>query len=102
MVLTTVKHPELWGVATLQGDQVVAFAEKPRVKEARSHLISAGIFLLTPEIFSFIGKEHPVSLEKEVLSKVISRHSLSGYVLQGKWYDISTPLIYAQVLKEWK
>ena len=102
LALTTTATPELWGVVKLQGDKIIEFVEKPAQNSARSHLISAGIFLFTPRIFSYIPKNKKVSLEKDVLPDLVKKHSLPGYVLQNQWYDISTPAVYEKVLKEWK
>lgn len=100
--LTTVSQPELWGVVKLAGDNIKEFTEKPLSSAAKSHLISAGIYLLNQDIFSFIPKRPKFSLERDVFPRVLKKAKLSGYVLSGDWYDISTPQIYEQVLREWK
>lgn len=100
--LTTTATPELWGVVKLQGDRIVEFIEKPSHDRARSHLISAGIYLFTPRIFSYIPKNKKIGLEKDVLPDLVKKHSLPGYVLQSPWYDISTPAEYEKVLLEWR
>ncbi|MEK9165693.1 MAG: sugar phosphate nucleotidyltransferase [Patescibacteria group bacterium] len=100
--LTTVNNPELWGVVNLKGHQIVNFIEKPVRQKAKSHLISTGIYLLTSKIFNYIPKDKKISLEKEILPQVLKKDKLNGYLLQGNWYDVSSPEIYEQALKEWQ
>ncbi len=100
--LTTVDNPELWGVVNLKGHQIVDFIEKPIRQKAKSHLISTGIYLLTYKIFDYIPKNKKISLEKDVLPQVLKKYKLNGYLLQGSWYDVSSPEIYEQALKDWK
>jgi mannose-1-phosphate guanylyltransferase len=102
VALTTVDQPELWGVVKLKGDDIMEFQEKPAAKTTKSHLISAGIYLFTPKIFEFIPKDKKVSLEKQVLPMALKENKLKGYSLEGDWYDISTPKVYEEVLREWK
>jgi NDP-sugar pyrophosphorylase family protein len=102
VALTTVRDPEFWGVAQIKGETIVNFIEKPAKIKAKSHLVSAGIYLLTPKIFSYITKDKKISLEKDILPQVVQKCRLSGYLFEGPWYDISTPAVYSQVLKEWE
>ena len=99
--LTTVKDPEHWGVVKLSGHHIKEIIEKPASKSTKSLLISAGIYLLSSTVFSFIPRGKRVSLEKDVLPKVIKKLKLSGYLLDGSWYDISSPEVYEEVLQEW-
>lgn len=100
--LTTVNDPEHWGVVKLQGHRIKEIIEKPTSTSTKSHLISAGIYLFNSKIFSFIPRGKKVSLEKDILPRVLKKNQLSGYLLQGDWYDIFTPEIYETVLREWE
>lgn len=81
VVLTTSGRPGDYGVIELRGDMVVGFNEKP--DDAKSYLVSTGIFLFEPELFDFIGDA--ISLEREVLARLVRKGVLSGYVADGKW-----------------
>lgn len=101
--VTTTKHPELWGMVKLKGHNIVEFIEKREVDEgSTSHLIASGIYLFNPKIFKYIPQNKEVSLERDILPKVVNKHKVSGYMLEGRWYDISTPEVYAKVIEEWK
>ncbi|HBH46648.1 MAG: hypothetical protein A2445_02635 [Candidatus Jacksonbacteria bacterium RIFOXYC2_FULL_44_29] len=99
VALTTVRNPEFWGVVKLEGEYIKDFIEKPEPHATQSHLISAGIYLLKGKIFSHLPRDKSVSLEKDILPKLIKKYKLLGYLLKGSWYDISTPEVYDQVLK---
>jgi NDP-sugar pyrophosphorylase family protein len=102
MGITTASRPELFGMVTLKGHNIVEFIEKPKKAGHTSHLISAGIYLFNHKIFKLINKKEDTSLEREILPKIVKTNKVSGYMLEGRWFDISTPKVYAQVLKEWR
>jgi NDP-sugar pyrophosphorylase family protein len=78
------------------------FIEKPSPnKNASSFLIAGGIYLFTRKIFTYLPKGKKVSLEHDVFPKIVKNHKVSGYILEGRWYDISTPTVYSRVLEEW-
>lgn len=100
VALTYKRSPEEYGVARLEGHKIVEYSEKPG-KEGRHGLVNAGIYLLEPEIFEYL-KEHPRSLEKEVLPLVAANGQLAGYPFQGKWFDISKNSGKQKAEKEWR
>lgn len=83
MALTTADRPEEYGVVELSGTRVVGFNEKPPCAE--SYIVSAGIFVLEPKILSYVSQG--ASLE-EVLSAIVRREKVSGYVLHGFWSSL--------------
>lgn len=89
-----------YGVVKLQGNKIVSFIEKP-TGNSTFGLVNAGIFLVEPEIFDLLPQKIPASLEHDTLPNLAKRGQLSGYPFSGKWFDISTPEIYEQVLKQW-
>lgn len=80
--LTTTNTPSEYGVVQLEGKFVTAFNEKPR--EADSHLVSAGIFVVDRKAVSLLAPEAR-SLEKDVFPGLVSDRKLAGCVLSGKW-----------------
>lgn len=100
LALNSTKDPVEFGVVQLKGNQIVEFAEKPKLKKDLSHLISTGIYYFTPKIFEFLDKKTS-SLEHEIFPKLTSLSLLSGYLFEG-WIDISTPQKYEWALKNWK
>lgn len=101
MALTSVDTPGDWGVVGLQGEKIVSFTEKPHTSGI-SHNINAGIFIMDPAIVDFVPKKAFSMLEKDVFPKLVSQGQLCGYQFEGKWFDIATPEIYEQALKQWR
>jgi NDP-sugar pyrophosphorylase family protein len=87
MALTTVSNPKDFGVAVLQGNKIVEFAEKPK-REAHSYLVNAGYFLFEPEIFKYLGKGMQ-SIEKDLFPRLAELELLFGYPFQGKYFNIN-------------
>lgn len=101
VALTSVAHPEGYGVVKLRGSKILKFLEKPVQKKHLSRLISAGIFVIDPKIFKLIPQKKYSQLEEDVLPKLAREGNLHGYHFDGEWYDIGTPEVYERVLKEW-
>ncbi len=86
VALTTWVEPQKFGVPEIVGSKITKFREKP--PKASSHLISAGIFVLEPEVIELVP-EGKSSLETAVLPKLASIGQLAGYVFTGRWVDVS-------------
>ncbi|MEK6852834.1 MAG: sugar phosphate nucleotidyltransferase [Nanoarchaeota archaeon] len=86
MALMLRDKPERFGNAVMDGDLVVNFVEKP--KRATSYVVNAGIYILSPRIFSHI--RNAVSLEKEVFPKLASSRQLAGHFIKGKYLHIES------------
>jgi len=101
MALASVDKPSMWGVAKVTGSRVIELDEKPISPKTHSHLVNAGIYVMEPEIFQYI-KAKTNRLEKEVFPRLSEEGKLLAYAFEGSWFDVSTPQVYEQVLKEWK
>ena len=100
MALTSVETTSMWGVASIEGNYIVDFVEKPKVK-TKSHLVNAGIYVLSPEIFKYIPAGS-TRLEKDLFPRLAKEGKLCAYPFDSQWYDVSTPQVYEEVLKHWK
>jgi len=101
VALTSVKYPSLYGVATMRGEKIVQFAEKPKEKEELSRVISAGVACFEPSIFDYLSRDQHLALEKDVFPQIAKEEKLNGYLFEGKWFDIGTQDIYERACKEW-
>ncbi len=101
MALTSCDKPYEFGVVRLHGNKIVKFTEKPEKGKRISHLINAGLFICDPQILNYIPKKGYSMLEKDVFPKLVEEGRLYGYLFEGQWFDVSTPEIYKEVLKEW-
>ncbi|MCH7604497.1 hypothetical protein IID24_00645 [Patescibacteria group bacterium] len=95
--LTSIKDPSPYGVASLKGDKVVEFIEKPREKEDLPRVISSGIFCFEPAIFEYLSSKKNVSLEKEIFPKLAKEGKLGGYLFEGKWCNVWNRVCYEGV-----
>lgn len=100
LVISTASDPTSYGSVLLKGNKIVDFTEKPTRKKASSHLVSVGAYLFEPEIFDYIPEKMPAMLEK-VFPTLAEEGKLGGFLFDGKWFDVSTPKIYAKAIKEW-
>ncbi len=101
VALSSVSDPIGLGAVKLQGPRVTEFLEKPLKKKIESYVINAGIFIFQPEIFNYLTNKI-LSLEKDVFPQISQEGKFYGYLFSGKWYDIGTPKVYAQAIKEWR
>ena len=97
MALTSVEKPSMWGVATIEGNRIKSFEEKPGKGKTRSHLINAGIYVLDPQVFKYIEPKS-TRLEKDLFPRLASEGKLYAYPFEGQWYDVSTPQVYTEVM----
>ncbi|MFX0059597.1 MAG: sugar phosphate nucleotidyltransferase [Candidatus Hodarchaeota archaeon] len=92
-----VEDPSRYGVLITdeETNQLLQFLEKDEYKPPGGKYISmpinAGVYILEPEIFSYIPSNKKVSIEREVFPKVASEMKLYHYSVKGIWMDIGKP-----------
>lgn len=101
LALTSVADPSAYGAVRMNGQKIVELVEKPKNSVSVSHLVTAGVQILDPEIYSDIPKKAFSMLEEDVFPNLAKEGKLVGYVFEGRWYDVGTPDVYERALKEW-
>lgn len=92
--LVEVDDPSAYGVVVLGDDgRVVRFVEKPSRAEAPAHTVNAGIYLMSRSAIERYPAG-PLSFEQVVFPDLAERGALGGTVIEGRWLDIGTPLLY--------
>jgi NDP-sugar pyrophosphorylase family protein len=92
IALYRVEDPSRYGTVKLtEENRVTQFIEKAPPGKAPSNLINAGIYVLDPEIFSYIPAGRPVSIEHEIFPKLAEEGKLFGYEFKEIWIDIGKP-----------
>ena len=90
--LKEVHDPGRYGVAELDGDNVISIVEKP--KEPKSNLAVVGIYIYPPDVFNVIKTLKPSGrgeLEITDVNNYYLREGRMGYsVLDGYWTDAGT------------
>lgn len=80
--LMSVAKPKAYGVVILDGDDVVAFEEKP--KDTISHIVNAGVYLCRKEIFELFD-DKTYSIERDLFPKIAKIKQLKGYFTHGEY-----------------
>ncbi len=94
LALWQVEDPSAFGVVALDPTgRITQFKEKPKRGEAPSNLISAGVYVLEPEVLGLLRKGKAASIERDVFPKLISR-GLIGHPFSGYWVDAGKPADY--------
>jgi D-glycero-D-manno-heptose 1,7-bisphosphate phosphatase len=76
-----------YGAVVLDGDRIVAFGEKAA---SGPGLINAGIYWLDRKVLGEIGPP-PVSMERDLLPRLVARGLVRGTAYDGRFIDIGTP-----------
>lgn len=103
IALTTVDDPSAFGVVDMKGNRIMRFVEKPKKESAPSNLINSGLYILEPEVLSFLPKnKEEVSIERDVFPKIAEAERLFGYPFSGQWFSTDTMERYERAIKQWK
>lgn len=102
LAVTSVHKATDWGIVRLHGTRIVSFQEKPRNHVGQSHLVNAGIAVVEPKLLDHIPNKGFSMLERDVFPKLARSGQLCGYLFEGQWFDIATPEIYEEAVKNWQ
>jgi mannose-1-phosphate guanylyltransferase len=100
IVLTKVKNPATYGLVEVgENNKVSKFLEKPDpdyIQQLNINTINAGIYLLEPEILSYIPEKENYSFEYQLFPKLLNRNeNFQAFVASDNyWLDIGTPERY--------
>ncbi len=77
--------------------RVTGFLEKPAWERVVTDRVSTGIYVLSPDVLSYIPKDRPYDFAKDLFPGLLARDvPLYGRVMDGYWCDIGTPQAYYQ------
>jgi len=80
-------NPGRYGVVTIERGMVKEVVEKP--EEARSNIVSTGIYAFTTEIFSFIEAE--LDLPDALNNMIAQGYPINALETDGTWLDVIYP-----------
>ncbi|MHA1459601.1 MAG: sugar phosphate nucleotidyltransferase, partial [Promethearchaeota archaeon] len=92
-----VENPSRYGVLIEDKDthQILEFLEKDDYSPPNGKIIpmpiNAGVYLLEPEIFTYIEPHKKVSIERQVFPNVVKNEQLYHHQISGVWKDIGKP-----------
>ncbi len=98
MVLTRVRDPLSYGVVMADGDgRVRRFVEKPGWGEVYSDTINTGIYLLEPEVLSYIWPDKPCDFGKDLFPQLVrEQKNVCAFVSDAYWCDIGDQAAYVR------
>ena len=81
------------GVVLLDGSHIIDFEQNPSphrspLHQPKSHIINAGLYIFSPEIFRFLDK-NVVNLERDLFPKLAKAKQLLGYFTHGEYRHLS-------------
>jgi len=84
--VTAVRPPARYGLLEIEGEQVVAFTEKPQIGEG---WINGAFFVLEPEVFDYIEGDE-TQWEREPMERLAADGQLMAYRHDGFWQCMDT------------
>jgi mannose-1-phosphate guanylyltransferase len=99
LALTPVDDPTIYGVVEIDSQgRVKRFIEKPGRDKVTTNMINAGIYILEPDILSYIAPNAFSMFEHDVFPSLLERgQAIYGYPFQDYWIDIGTPDKYLRL-----
>ncbi len=97
LYLTRVDDPRAYGLVPTDADgRVLQFLEKPSTpEECVTDQINAGCYVFRRSLIDTIPVGRPVSVERETFPELLSSGALvTGFVDDGYWLDLGTPLAF--------
>jgi len=96
LALTPVEDPTIYGVVeTDSKGRVRRFTEKPSWDKVTTNMINAGIYILEPDILSYITPNSFSMFERDVFPPLLEKgQAIYSYPSRDYWIDIGTPQKY--------
>ncbi len=98
LVLARVRDPLAYGVVIAEEDgRVRRFVEKPGWGEVYSDTVNTGIYLLEPEVLSYIWPDRPCDFGKDLFPALVrDGKDVFAFVADAYWCDIGDQAAYVQ------
>ena len=99
LALTPVDNPTIYGVVETDAKGMVKrFVEKPSRDEVTTNMINAGIYILEPEVLSYVPPATPSMFERFLFPLLLNKgEPILSYPSTTYWIDIGTPEKYLKV-----
>ncbi|MEV6213071.1 mannose-1-phosphate guanyltransferase [Kitasatospora sp. NPDC051914] len=90
--LTRVPNPLEFGITiTDEEGRVERFLEKPTWGQVFSDTVNTGIYVMEPEVFSYVAAGESVDWSSDVFPQLLKEGKpVYGYVAEGYWEDVGT------------
>lgn len=98
LTITGAYPPARFGELELDGNQVVAFNEKPQVT---SGYISAGFFVCSRKILDYLSSNEDLVFEKDPINNLVKDGEVMVYKHKGFWHPMDTSREYKFLNEIW-
>ncbi len=98
IVLSRVSNPLEYGVVIVdERGAIKRFLEKPSWDEAFSDTVNTGIYIIEPEVLSYIGDRRFVDFSLDLFPQLLrEKKPLYGFISEGYWCDIGSHTSYME------
>ena len=93
----SVEEPSRYGVLITEEEskRILKFQEKEEFKpfpgEKVAMPVNAGVYILEPEVFSYIKPNKKLSIERDIFPQLANNSRLYHYPISGIWKDVGRP-----------
>jgi len=97
--LVTLEDPSHYGVLEIDiNGRVLSFTEKPKLEEAKSNLINAGIYIMETSVLQMVTADKFTSFEQDIFPILLANGApIFGFKSNAYWIDIGKPQDYKQL-----
>jgi len=101
--LISIDDPSEYGIAEIDVNYTIRrFKEKPGPGEIFSNLASTGIYVCSPDIFSYIPAGTKFDFARDLFPLLMAEgHPLRAWLARGNWTDVGSPASLRQA-QRWK
>ena len=98
IILSRVSNPLEYGVVIVdESGRIQRFLEKPSGDEAFSDTVNTGIYIIEPEVLSYIGDQQFVDFSQNLFPKLLQEGKpLYGFISNGYWCDVGNHTTYME------
>lgn len=102
LALTPVDNPTIYGVVETDSQgRVKRFTEKPSWDKVTTNMINAGIYILEPDILSYIVPNSFSMFERDIFPLLLEKgQAVYSYPSHDYWIDIGTPDKYLKLQRD--
>lgn len=87
-------------VVTMSGARITGYVNKPLPKDAPTHLVNVGGYVVNKKIFDLLPGQKAFSWERDVMHEMPSKTRVCGYMYYGEFFQIDSAEKYENTKKK--
>lgn len=101
LTLFPVEDVTQFGIAQLDGNNIIRFIEKPSVEEAPSNLNNAGAYIIEEGMLDMLP-EGKSSIERDCFELLAPKGEINSYIHDGQWFPTDNLERFNLANERWK